>query len=308
MKDASDLSRLTTESANPKSARIDALDSLSIVRLINDEDRQIADAVGQAAASIASAVDVVVEVFQHGGRLVYIGAGTSGRLGILDASECPPTFNSPPEMVVGIIAGGDRAIRCAIEGAEDDPLGAQTDLERIDLTANDCVFGIATSGRTPYVLGGLQFARKIGARTVGLACNTDSEMTPLCDCLIEVVVGPEIVSGSTRMKAGTATKLVLNSVTTAAMIRIGKTYGNLMVDLRASNTKLIARSLRLVSILTGLSSEESEQLLSKADKSVKTAIVMHHRGVDLAAAQELLRLAGGRLRQVIGDCDPSPAR
>jgi N-acetylmuramic acid 6-phosphate etherase len=299
----SDLQRLdalTTEGVNAASAEIDALEPLEIVRLIQREDRAVLDAVAAAEEEIALAVALVERAFRAGGRLLYIGAGTSGRLGVLDASECPPTFRTPPEMVVGLIAGGDGALRRAIEGAEDDPQLAVADLQAAKVEARDCVMGIATSGRTPYVLGGLAYARQCGARTIGLACNHGSPLQDVCELLITAVVGPEIVSGSTRMKAGTATKLILNTITTSAMIRIGKTYGNLMVDLRATNQKLQARSRRLVRILTGLDESAAAALLKEARDAVKPAAVMHHRQVGVEEAERLLAEAGGVLRAVIG--------
>lgn len=295
------LNRLTTESINPRSAEIDTLGTLELVHLINSEDQQVAQAVGLAAPEIAKAIEAVVERLSRGGRLVYFGAGTSGRLGVLDASECPPTFNTPPGMIVGLIAGGDTALRTAIEGAEDNPALAQQDLMAIHLTADDCAMGIATSGRTPYVLGGLQYARSIGCLTLGHTCNAASEMQQVCDILIETIVGPEIISGSTRLKSGTATKLVLNTLTTASMVRLGKTYGNLMVDLRATNRKLVQRSRRLVATLTGLQPQAVQALLDQAQGEVKTAIVMHHRQVAADQARSLLSAAGGQLRRVIGD-------
>ena len=295
------LAALTTESVNPRSADIDRLHPLEIVRLINREDRMVIDAVAAAELQIARTVELAEEAFRGGGRLIYMGAGTSGRLGVLDASECPPTFSTPPEMVVGLIAGGDGALRRAVEGAEDCPEGGAEDLKKIGLTFRDVVVGIATSGRTPYVLGGLAYAREISATTVGVVCNQESELEPLCDVVICAVVGSEIVSGSTRLKAGSATKLILNSITTAAMIRLGKTYGNLMVDVRATNKKLIARSRRLVRLLTGIGDVEADQLLERAGGAVKVALVMHHRSVDSHTAEELLKSAGGHLRKVIGD-------
>lgn len=299
--DVEKLATLTTESRNPRSTDIDRLHPLEIVRLINREDRLVIDAVAAAELQIARTIELVEEAFRGGGRLIYMGAGTSGRLGVLDASECPPTFSTPPEMVVGMIAGGDGALRRAVEGAEDNPDGGAEDLKNIGLTFRDVVVGIATSGRTPYVLGGLAYARQISATTIGVVCNAGSEMEPLCDVIICAVVGSEIVSGSTRLKAGTATKLILNSITTAAMIRLGKTYGNLMVDVRATNNKLIARSRRLVRMLTGLDDLQADQLLERAGGVVKVAIVMHHRAVSSDAAEDLLKHAGGHLRKVIGE-------
>ncbi|TVP97224.1 MAG: N-acetylmuramic acid 6-phosphate etherase [Planctomycetaceae bacterium] len=294
------LHHLTTEGVNESSQEIDRKSAGEIVRLIHQEDIKVAEAVGEVADAIAEAIDRIADAFRRGGRLIYLGAGTSGRLGVLDASECPPTFNSDPRLVVGLIAGGRDALTRAIEGAEDDPEGAVADLQAIGLTAADLLVGIATSGRTPYVLGGLRFAREIGATTVGVVCNAPSEMDELVDILIAPIPGPEIISGSTRMKAGTATKMVLNMLSTGAMIRFGKTYGNLMVDLRATNSKLVLRARRIVTRLTGLTEEQAETLLRQADGEVKTAIAMHHRNVDAAAARELLRLADGHLRKVIG--------
>ena len=295
------LEHLTTELRNPKSHNIDTLDSMAIVQLMNEEDQSISESIRSQLPVIAESVDVIVERFRGGGRLIYIGAGTSGRLGVLDASECPPTFNTPPELVVGLIAGGDRALRKAVEGAEDHPEGAHADLRQINLQSSDTLVGIASSGRTPYVLGGLEYARSQGAATVGLACNADSPMVPLSDLMIVPVVGPELVSGSTRLKAGTATKMVLNMLTTAAMIRIGKTYGNLMVDLRASNQKLMARTRRIVCQLTDLSATEAEELLGRCDGELKTAVVMHLTGANADESRQRLENAGGQLRVAVTD-------
>lgn len=299
--DSNRLAKLTTEGLNPHSAEIDRWHALEIVRLINREDRGVLEAVAACENEIARVVELVENAFRTGGRLIYMGAGTSGRLGVLDASECPPTFSTPPEMVVGLIAGGDTALRRAIEGAEDSPEQGAQALVDIQLSHRDVVVGIATSGRTPYVIGGMNHARSVGASVVALVCNQGSEMADLADVVICAVVGPEVVSGSTRLKAGTATKLILNSITTAAMVRIGKTFGNLMVDLRATNTKLIARSRRLVRLLTGVDEATADHLLTQADGKVKIAIVMHHRQTDAAMAAELLKLEGGHLRKVIGD-------
>ena len=238
---------------------------------MNREDQTVAVAVEKEAVSIAQAVDAIVHAIKHGGRLIYMGAGTSGRLGVLDASECPPTFNTDPELVVGLIAGGHGALVRSIEGAEDFSEYGERDLVDVNLTETDVVVGIATSGRTPYVIGGLKYARSIGCKTVGIVCNKGSEMEGVSDTMICPVVGPEIVSGSTRMKAGTATKLVLNSLTTAAMIRLGKTYGNLMVDLRATNVKLRDRSRRIVAMLADVGEEAAQALLDRCDGEVKTA-------------------------------------
>jgi N-acetylmuramic acid 6-phosphate etherase len=290
------MSHLTTEARNPASERIDTLASLEIVRLINEEDTRVPVAVSREAKAIAQAVEIIAERLRAGGRLVYLGAGTSGRLGVLDASECPPTFSTPPEMVVGIIAGGYGALTRAVEGAEDHPEAAVTDLKAINLSAADVLVGIATSGRTPYVIGGLQYARSIGAYAIGLACNDGSALASVADLMIAPVVGPEVISGSTRLKAGTATKLVLNTLTTGAMVLLGKTYGNLMVDVRATNTKLVARTRRIVAELTGLSEDAADRKLAECDGELKTAVVAELRGVSPAEARELLQQAGGQLR------------
>ena len=300
------LGRLTTEAVNPASARIDELDAAAIVAVMNAEDALVAAAVARESAAIARAIDVIADRFRRGGRLVYIGAGTSGRLGVLDASECPPTFGTPPEMVVGLIAGGPQALTRAVEGAEDSRELAAADLAAIGLSAADVLVGIATSGRTPYVLGGLAHARAVNAFAIGFACNDNSELEPLTDLMIVPRVGPEIVTGSTRLKAGTATKMVLNMLTTGAMIRIGKTYGNLMVDLRATNTKLVARTRRIVTLLTGASEEEAERLVAAADGELKTAVVSRARGVSPAEARRLLAEAGGHLRRAVGDAPLRP--
>jgi N-acetylmuramic acid 6-phosphate etherase len=293
------LQHLTTESVNPASERIDTLSSLEIVQLINQEDAKISLAVAKEADRIARAIDRIAQAFASGGRLIYLGAGTSGRLGVLDAAECPPTFRSDPNLVVGLIAGGRDALVRAIEGAEDNAQMAVADLHAIDFSSRDVLVGIATSGRTPYVLGGLRFAKQSGATTIGLVCNAGSEIEQVADWTICPVVGPEILSGSTRMKAGTATKMVLNMITTGAMIRIGKTYGNLMVDLRATNTKLLARAKRLVQTLAGVNESEATRLLESCQGEVKTAVVMHLRQVDATAARELLAKCAGRLREAI---------
>jgi len=296
---SSSLGRLTTEAVNPASARIDELDAAGIVAVMNAEDAAVAAAVARESAAIARAIEVIAERFRAGGRLVYIGAGTSGRLGVLDASECPPTFGTPPEMVVGLIAGGMQALTRAVEGAEDSPELAARDLAAIGLSAGDVLVGIATSGRTPYVLGGLRHARDVGAFAIGFACNDNSELERIAELMIVPKVGPEIVAGSTRLKAGTATKMVLNMLTTGAMIRIGKTYGNLMVDLRATNTKLVARTRRIVAALTGVGEQEAERLVAEADGELKTAVVAQLRGVSPVEARGLLAAADGHLRRAL---------
>jgi N-acetylmuramic acid 6-phosphate etherase len=293
------MSKLTTEARNPASEQIDTLAPLEIVRLMNLEDAGVPQAVGREAKTIARAIDVISQQLRAGGRLIYIGAGTSGRLGVLDASECPPTFSTPPAMVVGLIAGGYGALTRAVEGAEDHPESAVADLKNVQFTAADVLVGIATSGRTPYVIGGLRYARAIGAAAIGLACNDASALADVADLMITPVVGPEVISGSTRLKAGTATKLVLNMLTTGAMVLLGKTYGNLMVDLKATNAKLIARSRRIVAELTGLTEAEAEQQLTRCGGELKTAVVACRRGVSPDEARKLLAQAGGQLRRAL---------
>lgn len=292
---------LTTEDRNPASQGIDRLSALEIVRLMNAEDAQVASAVAAEAEPIARAVETIATRLRAGGRLVYIGAGTSGRLGVLDAAECPPTFSTPPEMVVGLIAGGQQAMFRAVEGAEDRGELAVDDLKRIALAPADVLVGIATSGRTPYVIAGLDYARSMGAFAIGLTCNRDAALAGSADLVIRPVVGPEVISGSTRLKAGTATKMVLNMLTTGAMVLLGKTYGNLMVDLKATNTKLVARARRIVAAATGLTEEEAEHLLARCGGEVKTAIVvqLRHEGPE-RARQRLLR-TGAHLRRALED-------
>src|SRR5947199_4089490 len=265
------MDHLLTEARNPASTNLDDLTPLQIVRLMNEEDGRVVPAVAAQAEAIAEAIEVIADRLRSGGRLVYAGAGTSGRLGVLDATECPPTFNSPPGQVVGIIAGGPVALTRAVEGAEDHPEFGEQDLKAINFSKNDVFIGIATSGRTPYVVGACHYARSIGATTIGLVCNTESELDPHVDLMIRPVVGPEVLSGSTRLKAGTATKLILNMLSTGAMVRLGKCYGNLMVDLRASNSKLRARTNRIVRILTGVDSDAADELLRRCDGELKTA-------------------------------------
>ncbi|MCA9037655.1 MAG: N-acetylmuramic acid 6-phosphate etherase, partial [Planctomycetaceae bacterium] len=248
---------VATESRNTASSAIDEMSSLQIVQLMNDQDATVAEAVRSQAASIAAAIDVITDRIRRNGRLIYMGAGTSGRLGVLDASECPPTFSTPPAMVVGLIAGGQKALTSAVEGAEDEGEQGIQHLKDISLNSCDVVVGIATSGRTPYVIAGLKYARHTGAYAIGFACNPGSALCGVTDLMIEPVVGPEVITGSTRLKAGTATKMVLNMLTTGTMVRLGKTFGNLMVDLTATNEKLVDRSRRIVAELTGLSAQES---------------------------------------------------
>ncbi len=288
-----------TESRNAASAQIDTLSPLEIAELMNREDATVAAAVQTELPAIAKAIEVISHRLRNGGRLIYIGAGTSGRLGVLDASECPPTFNTPQELVVGIIAGGPAALTRAIEGAEDNGQQAIADLQQVNLTPGDVLVGIATSGRTPYVRSALRFAREIGAYAIGFACNRNSAMEADADLMITPVVGPEIITGSTRLKSGTATKMVLNMLTTGTMVQLGKTYGNLMVDLRASNEKLRDRSQRIVTEITGLTQEQAAAVLNESGGEVKTAIVSSLRGISAAAARNLLQRAGGQLRGAI---------
>jgi N-acetylmuramic acid 6-phosphate etherase len=301
------LEHLTTEARNPASEDLDGLTSAQIVRLINSEDAKVAAAVAEEADAIACAIDAIAERLARGGRLIYIGAGTSGRLGVLDAVECPPTFNTQPTQVIGLIAGGHSALTTAVEGAEDRPELAVDDLKKIGLTDGDVVVGIATSGRTPYVLGSLEYAQRVAAYRIGLSCNRDPQIATRCDLSITPIVGPEVVSGSTRMKAGTATKMVLNMLSTGAMIRLGKTYGNLMVDMRASNSKLADRARRIVRAVTNLSDHDSEKLLRECGGEVKTAIVRHYTGFASADARQLLASSHGHLRKALEGHYPNQA-
>ena len=289
-----------TERRNPKTAAIDLASALEIVDLINSEDRTVADAVHAQREPIAAAMSTVEQVIRAGGRLFYAGAGTSGRLGVLDASEIPPTFGAPPELVQGIIAGGPAALTRSQEGAEDRPEGARDDLDMAGVRAGDFVIGIAASGTTPYVRAALQHAKKLGARTAIIACSPPpADTLAAADIAIVVLTGPEVVAGSTRMKAGTATKLVLNTITTGAMIRLGKTYGNLMVDVQASNAKLRDRAERIVCEVCGVQADGARDLLRAADGSVKLAIVMQKLNVDAAGARTALENEGGVIRRVV---------
>ncbi|HEX6559316.1 MAG TPA: N-acetylmuramic acid 6-phosphate etherase [Longimicrobiales bacterium] len=291
-----------TEQRNPRSLRIDQLSTIEIVDLINAEDRMVANAVGEEREAIARCIDLVVDCFENGGRLFYVGAGTSGRLGVLDASEMPPTYRTDPEMVQGLIAGGYQALVRAQEGAEDNPADGARDLEARGVGRDDFVLGIATSGTTPYVHGALARARELGARTGFLLCTYPSEeLTHKHDVVIAPLVGPEVITGSTRMKAGTATKMVLNTITTSAMVKLGKVYGNLMVDLQVTCEKLRDRGQRILMETVGLGREEAALLLDRADGHVKTAIVMAKLGVDRHDARRKLDEARGVLVDVVGD-------
>jgi N-acetylmuramic acid 6-phosphate etherase len=293
------LESLTTEAFRPDLADIDRLPTLDIARLMNGEDTSVPAAVARRLPQIAAAIDAIAERMARGGRLVYAGAGTAGRLGVLDASECPPTFNTRPEQVVGLVAGGPPAMVTSVEGAEDSADLARADLDALALTPADTVVGISASGRTPYAIAAVEHARALGALTVGLACNADSALAAAAEHGIEVVVGPELLTGSTRLKAGTAQKLVLNMLSTITMIRLGKTYGNLMVDVRASNDKLRARSRRIVALATGAADEEIERALAATDGEVKNAILTVLAGVDGPTAARLLEESGGHLRAAL---------
>lgn len=298
-----------TERRNPRSSTIDTASALEIVDLIGAEDAGVPSAVAKARVEIAGAIDLIEAAFRAGGRLIYVGAGTSGRLGVLDAAECPPTFGTPPEMVVGLIAGGPSALVRSIEGAEDDTAAAERELSSLKVGDKDVVVGIAASGTTPYVASALARAQVLGSRTIFLSCSEPPErLRKTCDVCITVLVGPEIVTGSTRMKAGTATKLVLNSLTTGAMIRLGKTYGNLMVDLRAWNDKLVDRSQRIVMEAAGVDRVAARSAIEAAEGNVKTAIVMARRGVPKTEAERLLAQHAGKLRSIVGDPPPVPTR
>lgn len=299
--DLNQISRLATEQQNPASARIDLLDTAGMLAVINNEDARIAAIVRNEIPAIARAVDAIVERMERGGRLIYIGAGTSGRLGVLDASECPPTFNTPPELVVGLIAGGDHALRHPIESVEDQPEAGGDALNDANLSADDAVVGVAASGRTPFVLGAIERAREIGAITIGISNTSDSLLSAAVDIAIELVVGAEILSGSTRMKAGTAQKLVLNMLSTGAMIRLGKTYGNLMVDMQPTNAKLQTRAVGIVQKATGASESEAALALAATDGSVKVAIVTIKLDISAADARQRLAAANGRLRSTLGE-------
>lgn len=293
------LGQLITEQRNPNSMQIDTLSAYEIVQIINNEDKQVPLAIEKVLPQIAQAVEKIVEAFQQGGRLVYIGAGTSGRLGVLDASECPPTFGVSPEMVKGIIAGGERALRHPIEGAEDNKEAGKQDLQAVEFSQKDVLVGIAASGRTPYVLGALEYAKQLGATTVSIASNPNSAMSQIADIVIDTVVGAEVLTGSSRMKSGTAQKLVLNMLTTASMILIGKCYQNLMVDVQASNQKLVARAIRIVMQATECSREIAETTLALAENNAKLAIMMILADLDKDGAEQLLMQHQGRLQQAL---------
>jgi N-acetylmuramic acid 6-phosphate etherase len=292
--------QLLTETRHPDSAHIDQLSTREMLEVINTADRSVADAVHAELARIAEAVDGIAERMDRGGRLFYTGAGTSGRLGVLDASECPPTFSVDPGLVVGLMAGGDQALRNSIEGAEDDAQQGAEDLKERGLRRGDALVGIAASGRTPYVLGGLAYANHLGALTIGLSCVPGSEVECRAKIAITPAVGPEVITGSTRMRAGTATKLVLNMLSTGAMIKTGMVYGNLMVNVQPSNEKLKDRAIRIIAAATGVDEEEAAALLDRGG-TVKVAIVMQKLGMTREQALQKLEAAHGRLRTALGE-------
>ena len=294
-----DLNNMMTETRNPDTMHLDEMSALEIVTAMNREDRKVPEGIEPVLPQIAAVVETVEAAFRNGGRLFYLGAGTSGRLGVLDASECPPTFGVEPGMVVGLIAGGDRALRFPIEGAEDSRELGRKDLEEHDLCARDVVVGIAASGRTPYVLGALDYARSIGCKTAAIACNKGSAVGQAADIAIEAQVGPEVLTGSTRLKAGTAQKMILNMITTGAMVRIGKAYQNLMVDVMQSNEKLETRAENIVMAATGVERSQARQTIDAAGGKVKLAITMILTGRDVEQAAQLLEEAGGRVRDAL---------
>ncbi|WP_053056541.1 N-acetylmuramic acid 6-phosphate etherase, partial [Vibrio cholerae] len=293
------LSHLVSEGRNPDTMDIDLLSSQEIVERLNQQDKQVPLAVEAVLPQIAQAVDKITAAFKQGGRLIYLGAGTSGRLGVLDASECPPTFGVSDQMVIGLIAGGKEAMFTAQEGAEDNATLGAHDLQQIDFSSKDVLVGIAASGRTPYVIGALEYANDLGATTIALSCNPDSPIAEIAQIAISPVVGPEALTGSTRLKSGTAQKLVLNMLTTASMIRLGKSYQNLMVDVRATNRKLIARAVRIVMQATDCQREEAEALLKESHNNAKLAILMHLTGMNYEQATAKLSQSDGFLRRAM---------
>jgi N-acetylmuramic acid 6-phosphate etherase len=293
------LDRLLTEQPNPASTRIDQVSTEEMLRIMNEEDQKVAGAVAREIPNIARAVDAIAAAIEAGGRLFYIGAGTSGRLGVLDASECPPTFSVPPDMVQGIVAGGEPALSRATETTEDDPAIGVRDLLARGFTARDVLVGLAASGRTPYVLGAVAEARRTGAVTIGISCTPDSELSRSVDIAIAPLPGPEIIAGSTRLKSGTAQKLVLNMLTTGTFIRLGHVFGNLMVNVQPKNTKLADRARRIVAEAAGISYERAGQMLEEAGNNVRTAILMARAGISRDEADRRLAAAGGRISRAL---------
>lgn len=297
------INKLITESSNDSSTNIDLMDNMEILKVMNNEDKTVAYSVEKQLHNISSAVDIIVKALEeNGGRLIYIGAGTSGRLGVLDASECPPTFNTPKGLIVGLIAGGDNALRNSMEGIEDVYDEGVKDLKKIDFNANDVLVGIAASGRTPYVIGALKYAREIKAKTISVTCNSSAEISKHADVAIEVVVGPEIITGSTRLKAGTAQKMVLNMLTTATMIKLGKTFKNYMIDVRAQNEKLKNRAQNMLVELLDISIKQADELLKKTSWNVKEALVMAKTSKEYHEVKKLLKESKGRVYDAIESC------
>ena len=295
------LEKLLTEKRNPRSMALDQMSNLEIITLMNQEDYQVIETIKKNTESINRVIEDVVTVFKNGGCLFYIGAGTSGRLGILDAVECVPTFSTNPEMVQGLIAGGVTALTEAVEGSEDSLSLAEADLRQVGLSEKDYVLGISASGRTPYVIGGLNYAKQVGAKTGALSCNSPAEISQYAEQRIELPVGPEVLTGSTRLKAGTAQKLVLNMISTISMIRLGKVFNNLMVDVKPTNKKLVERSKRIIMEATGVSAEVAEEYYREADQNVKLAIMQILTGTDVATASKLLAEHQGNIREAIQD-------
>ncbi|ALZ88054.1 N-acetylmuramic acid 6-phosphate etherase [Aerococcus urinaeequi] len=294
-----EINQLTTEKRNPNTMHLDQMSVGQVLELMNKEDQQVPEAIAEALGQIEAAVETIIQSFNAGGRLIYFGAGTSGRLGVLDAAECVPTFGVSPDLVVGLIAGGDKAMVEAVEGAEDSLTLAEEDFKKLKLNANDTVVGIAASGRTPYVIGGLQYAQSIGAKTVSIACNQQAKISGFAQIPIEVDCGPEVLTGSTRLKAGTAQKLILNMLSTVSMIGIGKVYQNLMVDVQATNEKLEERSKRIIMAATECSYEEAASYFEAANHKVKVAIVMILTNLDATEASRKINAANGFVNQVL---------
>jgi N-acetylmuramic acid 6-phosphate etherase len=297
--EAADTISLATEASNPASRNLDQLSVQEIVNLMNTEDARVAEAVRKVLPQVAQAVEVITGRLQSGGRLIYMGAGTSGRLGVLDAAECPPTFNTSPEQVIGLIAGGPNALVSAAEAAEDDPALGRKDLADINLSEKDAVVGLAASGRTPYVIGALQYAREVGAAALAITCNSPSALEEVAEITISPVTGPEVLAGSTRLKAGSAQKMVLNMLSTATMVRLGKTYGNLMVDMRPTNAKLRRRAARIVAEATGRDDTTAMEVLEQCGGEARTAIVALLARVSPQEARDRLSQAGGFVRKAI---------
>lgn len=295
------LEYMSTEQINSRTHDLDILSIYDALQIMNEEDEKVPQAVKKEIPQIEKAVEMVIEAFRHGGRLIYMGAGTSGRLGVLDAVECPPTFGTPPEMVVGLIAGGEGAFIKAVEGAEDSLTMGVEDLKEINLSKNDVVIGIAASGRTPYVIAAMNYAKEIGCKTVGIACNKNSEVGRVADIAIEVVVGPEVLTGSTRLKAGTAQKMVLNMISTISMVGIGKAYKNLMVDVQRTNKKLETRAENIIIAATEVDRDTARKILEEADGSVKLAITMILLNCNADEAKNKLKKANGHIRKTLND-------